>query len=799
MTIFISDGFDYGNYDGWTTKTTNGALAVDSASAYQGSNYGLDCSTTGQDSTAVIRHTFTAAPIVYHRAYYRLNGMPASGGGARLVLGGIYDSGRTNSVNPCVRNIGGSLYWEIAIKVNGSITFTTETTASNPVANTWYCIEILRDLTNQTATVWVNGSQKVNVTALSQVNNSEIIEVGLNACDYSTPESTICYIDAVVAGDAYKGTTTYNLTIQQGTGGTTNPTNGVYTIPYSGKQETITATANSGYTFSHWNLDGSNAGSTNPYTITMNNNYTMQPVFTSGGSGYLTVTGNLTVNGTTTLNNTLDVSGIMNSHASGSSPVAGSNAGMIIDCYTPTHQDGLGIQSGGIWLKYDNNFNIYYDNGSSILAALALNTNGDATIAGAYRSNVSSSTPGPHTTDGLKIDLWPAAHSDGIGMQNGGMWLKYGGIFDIYYDSGTAITDALHLDSSGNMTLQGTAILYASTIAPVSPYPTVTVQSQFKVAPGYYTYVDYLAPSTQTSNIVTVESNLKVMGQAIFTNTIQHLTPQEIVTRIWHYTGATWDPQGLPVPVNRIEMSSIDGYTLGLFEIIADAGGSFVDPLLATNVGLVVQKDISCGGFVSSNQGEVWIGHGRNTYNDVPKIILSHAAASYGTDPLTGQSGFKTLYLRQALSDVNTPADLDLGNLTAHGTVGPDVSPTWNGSAWVNGRGLGSTSQFWNFVDSAYYFAKYQAFLPLDEHDDLAIVKGYKVKKLDNRLVIDLDSIPQIKADQRNDSVDLCKAQSLVLGCIKQAAQKLDEHQNNYADLLQRVEALENQLNQKAA
>jgi hypothetical protein len=175
-------------------------------------------------------------------------------------------------------------------------------------------------------------------------------------------------------------------------------------------------------------------------------------------SGVLTSKNNTLddASGNTTITGALTVDGVMNSQVSGHAPVAGSNAGMILDCWTPSHGDGLGIQSGGIWLKYDDSFNIYNDNGTTLLEAVHLDNLGNTTIAGSYSSSVSSSAPGHHNSAGLKVDLWPAAHSDGIGMQNGGMWLKYGGIFDIYYDSDSgnpAPYSVLHFDDSGTMTV----------------------------------------------------------------------------------------------------------------------------------------------------------------------------------------------------------------------------------------------------------------------------------------------------------------------------------------------------------
>ena len=73
--------------------------------------------------------------------------------------------------------------------------------------------------------------------------------------------------------------TQYTLTLSTTTGGTTNPSPGTY--PYNqGTTVTVTATASSGYRFNHWTLDGANTGSTNPISVLMNANHTLQAVFT---------------------------------------------------------------------------------------------------------------------------------------------------------------------------------------------------------------------------------------------------------------------------------------------------------------------------------------------------------------------------------------------------------------------------------------------------------------------------------------------------------------------------------------
>jgi hypothetical protein len=69
----------------------------------------------------------------------------------------------------------------------------------------------------------------------------------------------------------------YTLTITTTTGGTTSPAPGNHVYP-SGTNVLVTATPQSGYNFDHWELDGLNVGSTNPYTVTMNANHTLHAV-----------------------------------------------------------------------------------------------------------------------------------------------------------------------------------------------------------------------------------------------------------------------------------------------------------------------------------------------------------------------------------------------------------------------------------------------------------------------------------------------------------------------------------------
>jgi hypothetical protein len=74
-------------------------------------------------------------------------------------------------------------------------------------------------------------------------------------------------------------TPTYTLTVTATVGGTTNPSPGMYTYTANSSVQ-VTAIPNVDYVFDHWELDTINVGSANPYTVLMDNNHTLNAVFT---------------------------------------------------------------------------------------------------------------------------------------------------------------------------------------------------------------------------------------------------------------------------------------------------------------------------------------------------------------------------------------------------------------------------------------------------------------------------------------------------------------------------------------
>jgi len=82
---------------------------------------------------------------------------------------------------------------------------------------------------------------------------------------------------------------TYSLTIESSTGGSTDPPAETYT---QNAETTLAVTAypDNAYTLNHWLLDGVDAGNSNPFTVHFNFDHTLQPIFMQGSITQYTLT-----------------------------------------------------------------------------------------------------------------------------------------------------------------------------------------------------------------------------------------------------------------------------------------------------------------------------------------------------------------------------------------------------------------------------------------------------------------------------------------------------------------------------
>jgi len=105
------------------------------------------------------------------------------------------------------------------------------------------------------------------MTSNNQVNSGSVASTGTNRID-----------DIVVLGKKTETSTPYSLTITHTGNGTTNPVDGIYNYN-SGSLVTLTASADEGYKFSKWTINGSDVP-TSSTQLTITTNTTAEAVFT---------------------------------------------------------------------------------------------------------------------------------------------------------------------------------------------------------------------------------------------------------------------------------------------------------------------------------------------------------------------------------------------------------------------------------------------------------------------------------------------------------------------------------------
>lgn len=177
----------------------------------------------------------------------------------------VYDGANIGSTNPITIHVGsGHTLYPVFSLINCTLTITSSTGGTtNPSAGTY---------------TYANGSM-ASVTALPSPGyqfSSWILN--------GSPAGSANPISILMAGNytlqPVFAQITYQLKIETTTGGTTNPVPSTYTYA-TGSLVQVTAIPNANYTLDHWELNGGNVGSANPYTVTMNQNHTLKAVLKS--------------------------------------------------------------------------------------------------------------------------------------------------------------------------------------------------------------------------------------------------------------------------------------------------------------------------------------------------------------------------------------------------------------------------------------------------------------------------------------------------------------------------------------
>lgn len=190
----------------------------------------------------------------------------------------IYKYNDGTNYNPASMTTAGTLLtYNNQIKLTVERTTYTLTTSANPSAGGTVT-------PNGTSTHNGGASVQVNATANTGYTFSGWTLDGASAG--STNPYTLTMNDDHILVANFTSLSQYTITVNATQGGTGSG-GGTY---YQGEQATLTATANSGYAFAGWQLNGSTVSTDNPYTITVNGNATYTAVFEALAQHNITVT-----------------------------------------------------------------------------------------------------------------------------------------------------------------------------------------------------------------------------------------------------------------------------------------------------------------------------------------------------------------------------------------------------------------------------------------------------------------------------------------------------------------------------
>jgi hypothetical protein len=141
--------------------------------------------------------------------------------------------------------------------------------------------------------VYASGSS-APVSAIPNVNY-KFVKWLLDGNDVGSANPYSVYMDGNHTLQAVFQQLTYRLTILSSTGGNTDPAAGTYTY-VNGTYASVTALPDGSYRLDYWLLDGNPAGSTNPISVLMTDDHTLQAVFAENHTLEITASAGGTTN-----------------------------------------------------------------------------------------------------------------------------------------------------------------------------------------------------------------------------------------------------------------------------------------------------------------------------------------------------------------------------------------------------------------------------------------------------------------------------------------------------------------------
>ncbi len=287
-TLF-DDGLESRNFSAWsgTYRTSGETTSVVSSPVYAGDYAARFSSNGGSPSERAYSYkTISSASELYARGYFTVSKSGIVQNTDRFCLI-MFNAGTNNLAYAGWRkNSGGYICWYLHIR--DGVNHVDAYSAITPTKNTWYCVELhwKSGSTNGLGELYVNDELVCSITNKNTSHYGGVTSVRFGLPEIYRCSSTAACLDNAAISSTYIGPdlkpVKYLLTLGASVGGTTSPPSGTYQYDVNSNL-TIQAIPETGKQFSHWLLNGTNGGDSNPYQLTMNANYNLTAIFTDEG------------------------------------------------------------------------------------------------------------------------------------------------------------------------------------------------------------------------------------------------------------------------------------------------------------------------------------------------------------------------------------------------------------------------------------------------------------------------------------------------------------------------------------
>jgi hypothetical protein len=285
--LLFEDGFESNSFSAWssttrttgeTTSTVSNIVHTDSYGAMFTSNGGLSY------ERAYATRSGLSLPEIFVRAYVYVDQSGTADNGDRFYFMQLMSGTNIIAYAGWRQDSSGNLHWHIMIRDGTS--YVGAYSATVPATDSWYCLELhwKADSTIGLGELFVNDQLVVSITNRNTANYGSATSARIGLPEIYNCASTTVYVDDVAIDESYigpleEGEPEYvSLTIGSASFGVTNPIAGTYQYEKNDIVY-ITATANPGYILIGWTIDGTGVAPTNPYSLTMNADHSLTPIF----------------------------------------------------------------------------------------------------------------------------------------------------------------------------------------------------------------------------------------------------------------------------------------------------------------------------------------------------------------------------------------------------------------------------------------------------------------------------------------------------------------------------------------